>query len=217
VRRCATVSLTLLVAASATLTFAPSSQAATSTSDLKARLDQARISLSVAQASLRTARAALQAARSSGSAADVATQRTAIRHLKRQITALRRSIARLRFQIEYPMVRGPHGTWGRTLRLAAKKYHLSVRSLTRMMLLESGGRVRAVGGGGLFYGLFQYAPSTWKSAWNPWRNYSIFHGGAQIWATATAIHRGWGRSMWPNTYPMAFGWGIAVAAPMRTK
>jgi hypothetical protein len=195
VRRCATVSLTLLVAASATLTFAPSSQAATSTSDLKARLDQARISLSVAQASLRTARAALQAARSSGSAADVATQRTAIRHLKRQITALRRSIARLRFQIEYPM---------------------SVRSLTRMMLLESGGRVRAVGGGGLFYGLFQYAPSTWKSAWNPWRNYSIFHGGAQIWATATAIHRGWGRSMWPNTYPMAFGWGIAVAAPMRT-
>jgi len=55
-----------------------------------------------------------------------------------------------------------------------------------------------------YLGLYQHSPSTWRGNWNPWRDRSIYDGVAQIWATATAIHRGYGPDMWPNTYPAAF-------------
>ena len=71
------------------------------------------------------------------------------------------------------------------------------------MMLESGGDARCVSGP--FCGLFQYCSSAWNGAWNPYRRYGVFHGGAQIWATAIAVSRGWGPQMWPNAYPLAFG------------
>jgi hypothetical protein len=205
VTRCkiGTLSLTFLVALSATLFVASSAGAAPA--KMQVKLDQAVTTLQSLKDQLQTARVALKAALASGDAAQVSAQRAIIRQVKPQIRKLGRRIHRFRFVITHPMTPGPNGSWMPVLRAAAKRYHLSAKALHRMMLLESGGRTRAVGGGGAFLGLFQYSPGTWKGAWNPFRGYSIFHGGAQIWATAHAIHRGWGRSMWPNTYPMAFG------------
>jgi len=197
------LTVTLLVALSAALVFASSSEAAPAKTQQK--LDQAVATLKSLKAQLQTARVALKAALASGDAAQVTAQRAVIRRVKPQVRKFARRVHRLRFIITHPMTRGPNGSWMPVLRAAAKRYHLSATALRRLMVLESGGRVRAVGGGGLFLGLFQYCRSTWKGSWNPFRGYSIFHGGAQIWATATAIHRGWGPSMWPNTYPMAFG------------
>jgi hypothetical protein len=197
------LTLTLLVAPSATLLAVSSAEAAPAQTQLT--LDRAVSTLHRLKDQLRTARVALKAALASGDTAQVSAQRAIIRPVKPQIRRLARQVQRIRFILAHPMARGPHGSWMPVLRAAAKTYHLSARALHHMMLLESGGRTRAVGGGGAFIGLFQYSPSTWKGKWNPFRRYSIYHGGAQIWATAHAIHRGWGRSMWPNTYPMAFG------------
>ena len=198
-----TLTVTLLVALSATLVFASSGEAAPAKTQQK--LDQAVATLKSLKAELQTARVALKAALASGDAAQLTAQRAVIGQVKPQIRTLARRVHKLRFVITHPMTRDSNGSWMPVLRAAARRYHLSAQALHRMMLLESGGRVRAVGGGGQFLGLFQYCSSTWKGSWNPFRSYSIFHGGAQIWATATAIHRGWGASMWPNTYPMAFG------------
>jgi hypothetical protein len=205
VTRCktGTLTVTLLVALSATLAFAPSGEAAPAQTQQK--LDTAVTTLQGLRAELQTARTALKAALASGDATQVSAQRAITRQVKPQIRKLARRIHKLRFVITHPMAPGPNGSWKPVLRAAAKRYHLSARALHRMMLLESGGRVRAVGGGGQFLGLFQYCRSTWKGSWNPFRGYSIYKGGAQIWATAHAIHRGWGPSWWPNTYPMAFG------------
>jgi hypothetical protein len=197
------LTLTLLLALSATLLVASSAEAAPAKAQVK--LDTAVTTLRGLKDQLQTARVALKAALASGGVAQVSAQRAIIRQVKPDIRKLARRIRRIRFVITHPMTRGRNGSWMPVLRAAAKRYHLSVQALHRMMLLESGGRTRAVGGGGLFLGLFQYSRGTWKGRWNPFRGYSIFHGGAQIWATATAIDRGWGHSMWPNTYPMAFG------------
>jgi hypothetical protein len=72
------------------------------------------------------------------------------------------------------------------------------------MMIESGGSAAAVGPGG-YYGLYQYAPSTWKGAWNPWRTAKITDGPAQIRATAVAIRLGYGPSWWGDSYAWAFG------------
>jgi hypothetical protein len=197
------LTLTLLVAPSATLLVASSAEAAPAKAQFK--LDQAVTTLQSLKDQLQTARVALKAALASGDAAQVSAQRAIIRQVKPQIRRLARQVHRIRFILTHPMARDSHGSWMPVLRAAAKRYHLSAAALHRMMLLESGGRTRAVGGGGAFLGLFQYSPATWRAQWNPFRGYSIFLGGAQIWATAHAIHRGWGSSMWPNTYPMAFG------------
>jgi hypothetical protein len=95
-----------------------------------------------------------------------------------------------------------HGQWMPIISDAARRNHLSATGLYRLMKLESGGRTHAENGA--FHGLFQYCWSTWRSAWNPWRGRSLYDGEAQIRATAVAIRRGWGPSMWPNTYPLAF-------------
>jgi soluble lytic murein transglycosylase-like protein len=196
------LTLTLLVAPSATLLAASSAEAAPAQTQL--RLERAATTLQSLKDQLQTARVALHTALASGDATQVSAQRAIIRHVKPQIRRLASRVHRLRFVITHPMAQGPHGSWMPVLRAAAKRYHLSAQALHRMMLLESGGRVRAVGGGGAFLGLFQYSPGTWNAKWNPFRRFSIFRGGAQIWATAHAINHGWGPSMWPNTYPMAF-------------
>jgi hypothetical protein len=73
----------------------------------------------------------------------------------------------------------------------------------RLMMIESGGSAAIAGAGG-YYGLFQYAPSTWKGSWNPWRSSSITDGAAQIKATALAIGRGNGHAWWDPSYTWAF-------------
>jgi hypothetical protein len=96
------------------------------------------------------------------------------------------------------------GNWYPLVRYLAAPYHVNAASLYRMLMLESGGRKFARGGGGRFVGLFQYYPGTWRGSWNPWRTASIFSARAQIRATAVAIRHGFGPRWWPHTYRMAF-------------
>jgi hypothetical protein len=65
-------------------------------------------------------------------------------------------------------------------------YPQTVDKMWRVMMCESSGNARASGGGGAWLGLFQYAPTTWRSSWNPYRNQSIWDARAQIYATAKA-------------------------------
>lgn len=93
-------------------------------------------------------------------------------------------------------------TWRPLIRIAALKYGVDPGGLYRMMMLESGGDPRVVGG--IYNGLFQYTHSEWARHWNPWRHESVYDGWAQIRATALALSKGMGPGQWPYTYPMAF-------------
>ncbi len=94
------------------------------------------------------------------------------------------------------------GPWWPAIKAAAAADGIWAEGLYRLMMAESGGCCTASNGVDL--GLFQYATGTWKGAWNPWRSASIFDGGAQIRATALAVHLGYGPAWWPTTYPWAF-------------
>jgi len=94
------------------------------------------------------------------------------------------------------------GPWWADIKSAAAAEGIWAEGLYRLMLAESGGNASA--SNGVDFGLFQYAQGTWKGAWNPWRSSSILDGGAQIKATALAIHLGYGPVWWPSTYPYAF-------------
>jgi hypothetical protein len=91
------------------------------------------------------------------------------------------------------------GKWMPIIRVAAAKYHVKAAGMYRMMMRESGGR-RYAGASSAFKGLFQYWSGTWKASWNPWRHDSIYDGSSQIFATAYAIHKGWGPQMWTTTF-----------------
>ena len=120
---------------------------------------------------------------------------------QRRVRVLRRQALRLRQAIALKAA-AARGDWLPIVRDAAHRTHVSATGLRRLMSLESGGRAYAENGS--FHGLYQYCWSTWRAAWNPWRHSSLYDGAAQIRATATAIHRGWGARMWPHTYPRAF-------------
>jgi soluble lytic murein transglycosylase-like protein len=92
--------------------------------------------------------------------------------------------------------------WRPLVRIAGHRYGVDPGGLYRMMMLESGGNQRVVGG--IYNGLFQYTHSEWARHWNPWRHQSICDGWAQIRATALALSKGMGPGQWPYTYPMAF-------------
>jgi peptidoglycan hydrolase CwlO-like protein len=98
---------------------------------------------------------------------------------------------------------GGDGPWWSLIQSAAAGNGVSARGMYRLMMIESGGSATIVGPGG-YYGLFQYAPSTWKGSWNPWRSASITDGAAQIKATALAIHDGYGHAWWDPSYTWAF-------------
>jgi soluble lytic murein transglycosylase-like protein len=93
-------------------------------------------------------------------------------------------------------------TWRPLIRIAGEKYGVDPGGLYRMMMLESGGDPRVVGG--IYNGLYQYTHSEWARHWNPYRHESIYDGWAQIRATALALSKGMGPGQWPHTYPMAF-------------
>ena len=94
------------------------------------------------------------------------------------------------------------GAWWPLIQSAAAANGVWAEGLYRLMEVESGGSATA--SNGVDYGLFQYCPGTWKGSWNPWHSASIVDGGAQIKATALAIHLGYGPTWWPSTYPWAF-------------
>jgi methyl-accepting chemotaxis protein len=95
------------------------------------------------------------------------------------------------------------GPWWSLIQSAASGSGVSARGMYRLMMIESGGSATVVGPGG-YYGLFQYAPSTWKGSWNPWRSSSITDGAAQIKATALALRQGYGHAWWDPSYTWAF-------------
>ena len=100
-------------------------------------------------------------------------------------------------------VRDGSGPWWPLIQSAAAANGVSARGMYRLMMIESGGSAGVVGPGG-YYGLFQYAPSTWRGSWNPWRSASITDGAAQIKATALAIRQGNGHAWWDPSYTWAF-------------
>jgi hypothetical protein len=95
------------------------------------------------------------------------------------------------------------GPWWPLIQSAAGSSGVSARGMYRLMMIESGGSASIVGPGG-YYGLFQYAPTTWKGNWNPWRSSSISDGAAQIKATALALRQGYGHAWWDPSYTWAF-------------
>lgn len=99
---------------------------------------------------------------------------------------------------------GGQGPWWPLIQQAAGARGVSARGMYRLMMIESGGSATIVGPGG-YYGLFQYAPSTWKGSWNPYRHSSITDGSAQIRATALALRLGYGHAWWDPSYSWAFG------------
>jgi soluble lytic murein transglycosylase-like protein len=202
--------IALTILASTTLFFAavPQSQAAT----LAAQLRTSRRALTLARHALAHARAvpAIAPAVPGTHSPAPAVHRFAIHLAKLRVRLLAQRVARLEVLRQEAAQAAllqrcvATGDWRPIVTVAAQKNHISATDLYQMMQLESGGRVTAQGGGGAYLGLYQYSPSTWRGSWNPWRQRSIYDGVAQIWAPATAIHRGLGPRMWPNTYPAAF-------------
>lgn len=98
---------------------------------------------------------------------------------------------------------GGRGKWWPFIQAAAGANGVSARGMFRLMMIESGGYASIVGPGG-YYGLFQFAPMTWRGSWNPYRSASITDGSAQIKATARALHLGYGHAWWDPSYSWAF-------------
>lgn len=98
---------------------------------------------------------------------------------------------------------GGNGQWWPLIQQAAGANGVSARGMYRLMMIESGGSATIVGPGG-YWGLFQYAPTTWKGSWNPYRRSAITDGAAQIRATALALRLGYGHAWWDPSYSMAF-------------
>lgn len=99
---------------------------------------------------------------------------------------------------------GGEGPWWSLIQQAAAVDGVSAPGMYRLMMIESGGNASIVGPGG-YYGLFQYAPTTWRGSWNPYRDHSITDGAAQIQATALALKLGYGHAWWDPSYSWAFG------------
>jgi hypothetical protein len=95
------------------------------------------------------------------------------------------------------------GPWWSLIQSAAASNGVNARGMYRLMMIESGGSASIVGPGG-YYGLFQYAPTTWKGSWNPWRSSNVTDGAAQIKATALALRQGYGHAWWDPSYTWAF-------------
>ena len=81
-------------------------------------------------------------------------------------------------------------------------YPQTVDKMWRVMLCESSGNPNASGGRGAWLGLFQYAPTTWRGSWNPYRSASIWDARSQIYATARAWSIGM-QSHWSCYYKTA--------------
>ena len=194
---------------------------------LKSRLRTARIALRHSNHRLKAARAALitALAATSGTGTSTATDPAAtptptpaptpttaspsVDELKAKIAKARRAVRvwnrrvhRLAKQYRFKLKMADwerRGKWMPIIKVAAAKYHVKAAGMYRMMMRESGGR-RYAGASSPYKGLFQYWTGTWSSSWNPWRRDSIYDGSSQIFATAYAISKGMGPSMWTTTF-----------------
>ena len=127
--------------------------------------------------------------------AQVAKARHAVRVWNLRVRRLAR-----KYQQERQMARWEkHHQWMPIIKVAAAKYHVKADGMYRMMMRESGGQQYA-GSSSAYKGLFQYWTGTWSASWNPWRRDNIYDGSSQIFATAYAIHKGMGPSMWTTTF-----------------
>jgi hypothetical protein len=125
----------------------------------------------------------------------VADARRAVRVWTRRVDRLARQY---RFQLQMAEWER-RGQWMPIIKVAAAKYHVKADGMYRMMMRESGGQ-RYAGSGTAYKGLFQYYTGTWAASWNPYRGDSIYDGSSQIFATACAISKGMGPSMWTTTF-----------------
>ncbi len=126
--------------------------------------------------------------------------------IRRLVTAAQQASPAAGPTVEPPAAGGGgdgSGPWWPLIRSAAAGNGVSARGMYRLMMVESGGSASVVGPGG-YYGLFQYAASTWQGSWNPWRSADITDGAAQIKATALAIRQGNGHAWWDPSYTWAF-------------
>lgn len=192
----------VVVAATVCMVAVPTADAVT----LDQRLRAARRALCRAQTRCATLQERIDVATAAGQergigilVLDLERAKRVMRARKAAVRVLLRRIA----QREAAAAAARSGDWRLLIGRAAARYDVSARGLYRLMIMESGGRARVVGAG-RYYGLFQFALSTWRGDWNPWKGRSVFDGAAQINATAYAIKRGMGRSLWVNTYPLAF-------------
>ena len=76
-------------------------------------------------------------------------------------------------------------------------YNESLDTMWSVMLCESSGNADVVAD--IYYGLFQYSPTTWAGDWNPYRELPILDAHAQIFATAKAWYDG--HQNWWECYP----------------
>jgi len=111
---------------------------------------------------------------------------------------VRRLTSQYRLELQMAKWEKKH-QWMPIIKVAAARYHVRADGMYRMMMRESGGQPYA-GSASAFKGLYQYYTGTWAASWNPWRSDSIYDGSSQIFATAYAIHRGMGPSMWTTTF-----------------
>ncbi len=195
--------LLALVVAAAVLAFAP---ARASAATLRAQLRIARVELREAKAQLHEAKDALAAARAAHQKRGLGSLLLEVRkarHAVRFWTAAVKDVAAKLAKKAATKRKAASRDWKTLCRRAAKKHGINGDGLYRLMMMESGGKARAVGAG-RYYGLFQYALVTWRADWNPWRDCSVYNGAAQIKASAYAIKKGMGHSLWGNTYPAAF-------------
>ncbi|HSX42229.1 MAG TPA: G5 domain-containing protein [Candidatus Saccharimonadales bacterium] len=97
-----------------------------------------------------------------------------------------------------PVITVPCAGYDNTVLSAAIANNVDPNLLCKGLIIESNGHAGSVGGGGTYYGLFQYTTSFWAqasamcgfpgAAWND--------GPTQIKVTACAIHKGYS-SRWP--------------------
>ena len=154
----------------------------------KKLVETCRTELSTIRARLNQRRAALVGVRSD---------------IRRLMAAAADSSPKPTATVEPPQQGGGSGPWWPLIQSAAASNGVSARGMYRLMMIESGGSAAVVGPGG-YYGLFQYAPGTWKGSWNPWRASAITNGSAQIKATALALRQGHGHAWWDPSYTWAF-------------
>ena len=178
------------------------------------RLKAAEAALAAAvAASTSTGAAAIDAAAATTPAATPSPAATSaastVGQLKAQVDKARRAVRRwtqrvhriakqYRFQLKMARWEA-NKQWMPIIKVAAAKYHVKADGMYRMMIRESGGQQYA-GSSTSYKGLFQYYTGTWAASWNPWRGDSIYDGSSQIFATAYAIHKGMGPSMWTTTF-----------------
>lgn len=91
------------------------------------------------------------------------------------------------------------GKYKETINVAAEKYRTDATVLYKLMILESNGNYKSVGGGGRYKGLFQYTDGAWLSMSSKagYSGANIFDPAAQINVTAWAITHGY-KSKWPS-------------------